>query len=130
MSDQSKASQALDQHLTASIGQLSGNPETNTVIEPTIIAAPSQPPTPSIQTVKAPSTGTPALNSLQDTFSRFTARVDRAAAKLAARMDSVASFTETAVEKFGGAIDKVEAQAKAIDDAANQMTNGGPPLGN
>ena len=73
---------------------------------------------------------TPKLNGLQDAFAAFTTRVEAAAQKLTERMDTVAVTTETAVTKFGSAVDKVEAQAKAIDDAANQITNGGPPLGN
>lgn len=75
-------------------------------------------------------TATPKLNGLSDAFGKFTARVEAAADKLQKRMDSVGDYTETAVTKFGAGVDKIEAQAKAIDDAANQMSNGGPPLGN
>lgn len=73
-------------------------------------------------------TATPNLNGITAAFEKFTARVEAAAVKLTARMDSVGTYTETAVEKFGGAVTTIEAKAKAIDDAANQMTNGGPPL--
>ena len=75
-------------------------------------------------------TSTPKLNGLQDAFTAFTARVEKAAEALINRMDSVAGTTEGAVEKFGGAVEKVAVTAKSIDDAANQLTNGGPPLGN
>jgi len=75
-------------------------------------------------------TATPKLNGLQDAFTAFTSRVEKAAESLISRMDAVAGTTENAVTKFGGAVDKVEATAKSIDDAANQLTNGGPPLGN
>lgn len=75
-------------------------------------------------------TTTPKLNGLQDYFAKFTERVEASVQKLMDKMDGTAGTTEAAVEKFGGAVDKVAATAKAIDDAANQMTNGGPPLGN
>lgn len=72
-------------------------------------------------------TATPKLNGLHAAFAGFTARVEAAAGKLTARMDSVGAYTETAVQKFSGAVDTIEAQAKTIDDAANQITNGAPP---
>lgn len=72
--------------------------------------------------------GTPKLNGLTAAFDKFTARVEAAADSLHKRMDNVGSFTEGAVEKFGGAVEQIQAKAQAIDDAANQMTNGGPPL--
>lgn len=75
-------------------------------------------------------TTTPKLSGLQASFAKFTERVEAAAQKLMDKMDGTATTTEAAVEKFGGVVDSVAAQAKAIDDAANQMTNGGPPLGN
>ena len=73
---------------------------------------------------------TPKLNGLQDAFKAFTARVEAAAESLTNRMDTAAGTTETAITKFGHAVEQVEATAKSIDDAANQLTNGGPPLGN
>jgi hypothetical protein len=75
-------------------------------------------------------TATPKLNGLQDAFTAFTARVEKAAESLIQRMDAVAGTTEGAVTKFSGAVEKVAVTAKSIDDAANQLTNGGPPLGN
>ena len=45
-------------------------------------------------------------------------------------MDTAAETTETAITKFGAAVGQVEATAKDIDNAANQLTNGGPALGN
>jgi hypothetical protein len=74
-------------------------------------------------------TTTPKLNGLQDAFKAFTARVEAAAESLTTRMDTAASTTETAITKFGAAVSQVEATAKDIDNAANQLTNGGPPLG-
>lgn len=71
---------------------------------------------------------TPNLDGLQNVFANFTTRVDGLAKKLADRMQSVGDYTENAVTKFGNGVDKIEATAKAIDNAANQMTNGGPPL--
>jgi hypothetical protein len=73
---------------------------------------------------------TPKLDGLLGNFSAFTARVEAAAQKMSEKMDGTATFTEAAVDKFGTAVDKVHAQAQAIDDAANQLSNGGPPLGN
>jgi hypothetical protein len=73
-------------------------------------------------------TTTPKLNGLQDAFKAFTSRVEAAADSLTKRMDSAATTTETAIVKFGAAVGQVEATAKSIDDAANQLTNGGPPL--
>lgn len=75
---------------------------------------------------------TPKLNGLQGAFAKFTERVEAVAETLMKRMDSAATMTEGAVEKFGGAVAAIEAQAKTIDDAANQLTNGGPsgPLPN
>jgi hypothetical protein len=73
-------------------------------------------------------TSTPKLNGLQDAFKGFTERVEASVQKLMDKMDGTATTTEAAVEKFGSAVDKVAATAKQIDDAANQMTNGGPPL--
>lgn len=70
---------------------------------------------------------TPKLSGLQDAFAKFTTRVEAAAQALIDKMEGTAASTETAVQKFGGAVDSVAATAKAIDDAANQLTNGGPP---
>lgn len=122
-----KASQVLDQHLSDSIAQMS-----TPTVRPPLPTVPMPTPSATVLAQPAPaaSAGTPNLNGLQGAFANFTKRVDSAALSLTKRMDSVATFTETAVEKFGGAVDKVEAQARAIDNAANQMTNGGPPLGN
>jgi hypothetical protein len=75
-------------------------------------------------------TSTPKLNGLQDAFKAFTTRVEAAAESLTKRMDTAAETTETAITKFGAAVGQVEATAKDIDNAANQLTNGGPPLGN
>src|SRR6185437_15010154 len=44
-------------------------------------------------------TATPKLNGLQDAFTQFTARVEKAAANLMQRMDTVAGTTENAVTK-------------------------------
>lgn len=102
-----EASAKLDEHLAASIAELAPAAK-----QPAMTAA------------------TPKLSGLHEAFGKFTQRVEAAADRLHKRMDSVGGFTENAVDKFGSAIDKVEAHAKSIDDAANQMTNGGPPMGN
>ncbi len=73
---------------------------------------------------------TPKLNGLPNAFASFIARVEAAAGKVHDKMNSVAGETESAVTKFSGAIDPIAAMAKQIDDTANQLTNGGPPLGN
>jgi hypothetical protein len=51
------------------------------------------------------------------------------AQRLHDKMDVAEKTTETSIVKFEGAVDQVLDTVKQIDDAANQMTNGGPPLG-
>ena len=71
---------------------------------------------------------TPKLNSLKGAFESFTKRVEAAAGTLLNQMDETGSSAEQAVTKFGGVVDSIHATVKDIEDTANQMTNGGPPL--
>lgn len=81
------------------------------------------------QPQRAPAmSATPKLDSLLDGFGLFAVTVEEAAGRLHERMARAAGKTVDAVDKFSGAVDKVEATAHAIDDAANRLTNGGPPL--
>ena len=71
---------------------------------------------------------TPKLNSLKGAFESFTKRVEAAAGTLLNQMDETGSSAEQAVTKFGGVVESIHATVKDIEDTANQMTNGGPPL--
>lgn len=71
---------------------------------------------------------TPKLNSLAGAFDSFANRVEAAAQKVLDRMESVGGGAETSAAKLDKAIDPIEAIVKNIDDTANQLTNGGPPL--
>ena len=72
---------------------------------------------------------TPNLDLLAaGAFDSFTARVDRAMGAVVARLQSVGGSAETSAAKLNSAIDPIEAVVKQVDDAANQLTNGGPPL--
>ncbi len=71
---------------------------------------------------------TPKLNGLQQKFAEFTARIEGAVDKIYDEMDQTAAYTESGIVKYSGAVRTIKETAKAIDDAANQMTNGGPPL--
>lgn len=90
-------------------------------------AAPAPQPAPSRTTAMA---NTPKLNSLMGSYDAFTARVEAAADAVHKRLDAIGGQAETSTAKLSKAVDPIEAMVKQIDDTANQLTNGGPPLGN
>lgn len=71
---------------------------------------------------------TPKLMGLNDRLAGMLGSVEAAADRLHRRMTKVEDMSNDGIAKINTVVDSVEAIAKDIHDAANQMTNGGPPL--
>lgn len=71
---------------------------------------------------------TPKLLGLNDRLAGMISSVENAADRLHKRMESVENLSVNGIAKIDGVVSGVEAIARDIHDAANQMTNGGPPL--
>lgn len=71
---------------------------------------------------------TPKLMGLNDRLAGMIGSVEMAADRLHKRMSKVEDMSTEGIAKINVVVDSVEAIAKDIHDAANQMSNGAPPL--
>lgn len=71
---------------------------------------------------------TPKLMGLNDRLAGMISSVETAADRMHKRIAKVEDMSSDGIAKINTVVDSVEAIAKDIHDAANQMTNGAPPL--
>lgn len=71
---------------------------------------------------------TPKLLGLNDRLAGMLGSVEAAADRLHRRMSKVEDMSVDGIAKIDAVVDSVEAIATEIHNAANQMTNGAPPL--
>lgn len=105
-----------------------------TSVNPSLEGAPQ--PLPSTSTAPATATtstkmaGTPKLDGFMSGFDSFTAKVEGLVDDLNKSMADTVTQVGASTTKLGGAVGKIKAKAKQMEDVANQLSNGGPPLGN
>lgn len=71
---------------------------------------------------------TPKLQALAGKLRDVRARVEQRAVELSDRLDKVDQSSETNAGRLHTELDKIDAAVREVEDLANQMTNGGPPL--
>lgn len=71
---------------------------------------------------------TPKLQGLASKLRHVTQSIEDRAVRLADRLDSVDQKDAEAHAKVHTEIDKIEDASRGLDDFANQVSNGGPPL--
>lgn len=71
---------------------------------------------------------TPKLQGLAAKMRDVTASIEGRALQLSDRLDKADRSSAQNADRVHAELDKIEAAVRQVEDLANQMSNGGPPL--